>query len=180
MNTISKQIITFCVVIATLISCKNSEKEEKTEEIQDKSLHIIVEAIVPKDDSFQIYWNEDGTDNFTAEKFVNIDVKGNVKAQVLDFKLPEDSMAKQLRFDIGSNKEHGQIKLVSFKFKFMDKIFTAPITDFWKYFGNNTSIDYDKKTATAKLITNLPEGFDPIFGGTSNIPIELEKLFTNK
>ena len=89
-------------------------------------------------------------------------------------------MAKQLRFDIGSNKEHGSIKINSFKMKYYEKEFTCVAADFWKYFGNNTSINYDKKTATATLITDLPEGFDPIFGGTSNLKDELAKLYGNK
>jgi len=163
----------------TFISCKNNENEVKPEVLKDKSLHVLIEAVVPKDDNFQIYWNEDGTDNFTGEYFVNIDIKGSDKPQLLDFKFPDDSMPKQLRFDIGSNKEHEFIKINYFKLKYFDKEFSCQAQDFWKYFGNNTSISYDKKTATSKLITNLPEGFDPIFGGTSNIPLELEKLYKN-
>lgn len=167
------------VFFTFFISCKNNEKEVKPEAVSDKSLHILIEAVVPKDDNFQIYWNEDGTNNFPGKNYVNIDIKGSDKPQLLDFKLPENSMAKQLRFDIGSNKDHEFVKINYFKLKYFGKEFTCQAQDFWKYFGNNTSISYDKKTATSKLITNLPEGFDPIFGGTSNIPLELEKLYKN-
>ena len=177
------KLISFIALIAlmfSVLSCKNDKKEAQKEEKSDGSLHVIISAIVPKDDSFQIYWNEEGSDNFTAEKFVNIDIKGNEKPQDLDFKIPEQAMPKQLRFDLGSNKGQGTIKINSLKLKYYDKVFQCQAQDFWKYFGNNTSIDYDKKTATVKFITNLPEGFDPIFGGTSNIPVELEKLYKNK
>lgn len=177
-NVIKTAIL--ALLLSFVTSCKESEKDTEIKTIEDKSLHIKIEAIVPKNDSFQIYWTEDGSDNFTPEKYINLDIKGSDKPQLLDFKIPEESLARQLRFDLGSNKEHVQIKLVSFKLKYMDKEFNCPIGEFWKYFGNNTSIEYDKNSAVAKLITNLPEGFDPIFGGTPNITIELDKLYMNK
>lgn len=177
MKTKSLSLFTLIAVIVSLVSCKDGEKETKKEEVKDPSVHILIEVLVPKGDNFQIYFNEDGTNDFAAENYVNIDVKGSDKPQLLDFKIPDTFMPKQLRFDIGSNKEQEEIKILSFKMKYFDKEFVCQAPDFWKYFGNNTSIAYTKETATAKMITNLPEGFDPIFGGTSNIPLELEKLY---
>lgn len=176
MKTKSLSLFTLIIFMVSFVSCKDGAAEKKVE-IKDPSVHVLINVLVPKDDNFQIYWNEDGTDNFTSENYVNIDVKGSDKPQLLDFKIPDTFMPKQLRFDIGSNKEQEEIKIISFKLKYFDKAFECPASDFWKYFGNNTSIDYNKESATAKLITNLPEGFDPIFGGTSNIPVELEKLY---
>jgi hypothetical protein len=177
MYTKTLNLFASLLMIASFFSCKNNEKQDENEKQKDSNLHVIFDVVVPKDDSFQIYFNEDGSDNFTAEKFVNLDVKGSPKSQTIDFKISEQFMAKQLRFDIGSNKEHGTIKINSFKLKYYDKEFNCAAADFWKYFGNNTSINYDKKTATSTLITNLPEGFDPIFGGTSNLTVELDKLY---
>lgn len=179
MKTHKIKLVTFIIFIISFISCKNTEKVEESVQIVDSNLHVLIDVIVPKDDSFQIYFNEDGSDNFKGDNYVNIDIKGSPNSQKLDFKISDDFMPKQLRFDIGSNKEHGVIKINSFKLKYYKKVFFCNGPDFWKYFGNNTSIEYNKEQATAKLITNLPEGFDPIFGGTSNIPIELEKLYKN-
>lgn len=171
---------TFLVItVITLVSCKEEAKNDTTEKAivnVDQSLNVIVDLVAQKDDNFQIYWTEDGSDNFEADKYVNVDVKGSPESQKIVFKLPEEVLAKQLRFDIGSNKEQKEIKINSLKLKYFDKEFVCQSPDFWKYFGNNTSIAYDKETATAKLITNLPEGFDPIFGGTSNLTKELNNL----
>ena len=176
-NNFIKAVI--LVLISTFVSCKNDGKKiETTEEkvVVDNKLNVVMNLIVEKDDNFQIYYTEDGSDNFTADKFVNIDVKGSPTAQEIVFKIPEDVLPRQLRFDIGSNKEQKDIKIISFKLKYFDKIFEVQGKDFWVYFGNNTSIKYSRENAIATPLTKNAEGYDPIFGGTSNLTKELDKI----
>ncbi|MVO10613.1 hypothetical protein GOQ30_15675 [Flavobacterium sp. TP390] len=174
--------ILFCFVLLVAISCKKEEEQKDVENVQaeivekDESLHVIFDVIVPEDDNFQIYWFDNGAP-IDPEHYVNIDIKGAPTAQTLDFKIPDDFIPTQLRFDIGSNKNQKEVKFLSCEFKYLDKVFKIQGSDFWMYFGNNASIEYNKEEATAKPITNLPEGYDPIFGGTENTVRELENLY---
>jgi hypothetical protein len=164
--------------LLTISSCKDDKKEsdKKVNKVEDKSFNIIMDVVVTKDDNFQIYYNEDGSDNYTGDKYVNVDVKGKPESQEIVFKLPEDAMPASLRFDVGSNKEQGEIKINAFKMKYFDKVFEAKDTLFFQYFGNNTSIKYIREKAIAVPLVNNPTGYDPIFSGTENLKNELKKL----
>lgn len=181
MKCISKTIL-ICFMLLSIVSCKKDGESKETNDsqtevaVRDESLHVIMNVIVPKDDNFQIYWY-DNEGQLNSEHYVNIDIKGSDSPQILDFKIPADYLPTQLRFDIGSNKEQGVVKIIESEFKYLDKSFKIPGVDFWKFFGNNTSIEYNKEDATATPISNLPEGYDPILGGTENTTRELENLY---
>lgn len=159
------------------VNCKGENKEEKeAKPEQDRSFKVTMNMVVPKDDNFQIYFNEDGSDNYPAEQYVNVAVKGKPEMQDIVFKLPEDRLPASLRFDIGSNKEQGEIKILNFKMDYVGQHFEAKDTLFFHYFGNNTSIKYVRDKAIAIPLPNNPSGYDPIFSGTENLKAELKKL----
>lgn len=166
------------ISLLTISSCKDEKKEsdKNVDKVVDKSFNIIMDLVVTKDDNFQIYYNEDGSDNYTGDKYVNVDVKGKAESQEIVFKLPEDALPASLRFDLGSNKEQGEIKINAFKMKYFEKVFEAKDTLFFQYFGNNTSIKYIREKAVAVPLINNPTGYDPIFSGTENLKNELKKL----
>ena len=83
-------------------SCKDNKKEEVK---VDKNFKVAFNAIVTKDDNFQIYYNEDGSIAFEADKYIDVAVKGKNEPQEIVFDLPEDVIPQAFRFDIGSNKE---------------------------------------------------------------------------
>lgn len=176
-NKFIKTVLSLMVVLF-ITSCKNNEKTETVPEApkEHKGLIVSMNLIVQEDDLFQIFYTEDGSDNFVGEKCINVNVKGSNQAQEINFNIPEDVFPRQLRFDVGSNKAQKDIKVESFKLKYFDKVFEVPGKDFWYYFGNNTSIKYSKENATATPLPDNPAGYDPIFGGTSNMTKELDKL----
>lgn len=160
----------------SLVSCKNEKTTENDAPKEDKSFNVIMNAVVQKDDNFQIYYNEDGSDNYPADKYVDVAVKGNPVSQEITFKLPEDALPSSLRFDMGSNKEQGEVKILDFKMKYLDKQFEAKDTLFIYYFGNNNQIEYirDKAIAKPKPIPN--EIYDPIFTATESLKAEIKKM----
>lgn len=172
----NKFLTAILIASVTLISCKNEKAKEEVKIEEDKSFNVSMNLIVPKDDNFQIYYNEDGSDLFTAEKYVDVAVKGSDNPQEIVFKLPEEAMPTSLRFDLGSNKEQGEVKINDFKMKYFDKQFIAKDTLFVYYFGNNPQIEYirDKAIAKPKAIAN--ETYDPIFTGTEMLKKEIQKL----
>ncbi len=162
---------------ALLINCKGENKEEKqvTPEI-DNSFKITMNLVVPKDDDFQFFYNEDGSDIYTADKCVTVSVKGSPDSQDVVFKLPQDVIPESLRFDIGSNKEQGDVKINKFTMEYMSKKFSANGDLFYFYLGNNSSIKYDREKGIATPLPNNPEGYDPIFTATEYLKAELKKL----
>ncbi len=165
------------VVVVCILSCKNDTKTDTPTKLEvDKSFNVIVDMIVKKDDSFQIYYNEDGSQVFAPEKFINVDVKGSNASQEVKFKLPQDVIPANIRFDLGGNKLQNEIKMVNFRMKYYDKTFEAKDSILEFYFGYNTQIKYDKKTSLAKIKPQNGEVYDPIFIAKTNLQEELKKL----
>lgn len=168
----------FTAATLLFINCKGENKEEQkaaTPEA-DQSFTITMNVIVPKDDNFQIFYNEDGSDNYTQDKMVNVVVKGSAQAQDLVFKIPENALPASLRFDIGANKEQGDVKINKFSMDYVGQHFEAVDSQFFVYFGNNTSIKYDREKGIATPLANNPEGYDPIFTATEYLKTELKKM----
>jgi hypothetical protein len=176
-NKFFKTYIAFAFLIL-FSSCKkdNNQINEIPEPVEDKSFRVTMNLVVQKDDNFQIYYNEDGSDIYTPDKYIDVPVKGNTQAQDIIFKLPEDALPTSLRFDLGSNKEQGAVKINDFRMKYFDKTFVAKDTLFIYYFGHNQQVEYDRGKAIAKpkIISN--ETYDPIFTGTELLKEEIKKM----
>jgi hypothetical protein len=172
----NKTLIAVFIAALTLISCKEEKAKEAPVEKVDNTFYITFNLVVPKDDNFQVYYNEDGSDSFPPENYVDLAIKGSEKPQEIVFKLPENALPASLRFDLGNNKEQGEIKINDFKMKYLDKVFLAKDVSFINYFWSNEQIEYikDKAIAKSKPIDNQP--YDPIFIATELLKIELKKI----
>jgi len=60
-------------------SCKDDKSEQTDAVIEEAPFTITVNAVVDKDSEFQIYYNEDGSENYPAEQYVNVVIKGSHK-----------------------------------------------------------------------------------------------------
>lgn len=170
-----KKTFLIALTAVTLFSCKNEEK--KIEEApQDDSYVVTANMNVKEDDNFQIYYMETPGEPLDPNKYVSVSVKGKETPQDVVFKLPQDVLLADLRFDLGDNKKQKEIKLNSFKFDYLNKSFVVKdsLVDF--YFGYNEQVELDKKTGTAtiKEIANQPH--DPILVAKSTLNDELVKL----
>lgn len=175
----SRFLIASLIIAVVFTACKNdkaAETETAAKPEANDFFKITMNMVVPKDDHFQIYYNEDGSDLYPADKFVDVEIKGSETAQDIVFKLPNEAVPASLRFDLGSNKDQGAVKIDGLKMQYYDKTFTAPGTNFYFYFGNNEQIDYDreKAVATPKILAN--QIYDPIFTGTETLKKELKNL----
>ena len=174
----TKLNLVLLLLLTVLISCKNDKSEiNQVQQVEvNKSFNVLMNMIVKEDDNFQIYYNEDGSDVFEGENYVSVDVKGKEEPQEIVFKLPEEALPASLRFDMGSNKNQKEVKIIDFKMKYFEKSFEAKDTLFVYYFGNNNQIDYirDKAIAIPKPIAS--ETYDPIFTGTEMLKQEIDKL----
>ena len=162
-----------------VISCKKETKNEATQTPkieENKSFNVTMNLVVTVDDNFQIYYIEDDSNIFTPDKYIDVSIKGKNTPQEINFKLPEDVVPTNLRFDLGTNKQQKEVKIIDFKLKYYDKSFVSKDTMFVYYFWNNDQIIYDRKkaTATPKISTN--GNYDPIFVATDMLKKEILKL----
>ena len=172
-------ILLLLVVVSFFTSCKDEKKAAaiEAETVTEKPFTVTVHAVVAQDDIFQIFYNEDGTETFTPEQAITIQVKGNSNPQDLVFALPEEIMPTSLRFDIGGNKEQKEVALKGFKIDYYSKSLSAKGADFMKYFYGNTQVEFDTLKVVAKIKLLDGEPYDPILGSTTALKLELAKLY---
>ncbi|PZO28106.1 MAG: hypothetical protein DCF13_09935 [Flavobacteriaceae bacterium] len=171
------KILLLLFVSISVLSCKNKEEAQQVQiEEKDNSFTITVDMVVKKDDNFQIYYMQDVNEPLDPKNYIDVAVKGSENAQEVVFKLPEDVVPANIRFDLGGNKEQEPIKINSFKMNYFDKKFEAKNEAFDFFFGYNPQVTFDKvsSTATMKIVGN--EDYDPICIAKPSLHDELKKM----
>jgi len=175
------KIVTFLFLALTLISCKNEDGNKSEEnQVSNQPLGndffvVTVDLVAQKDDSFHVFFSEDGSDNFTEENSVWFEFKGSPNSQKLVFNLPKERMPNQLRLDFGVNKEQGDVKINSIEITYNGKAFNIQGSELIKYFrANDASSTIDIATQTIKPIK---PGVNTSLYPTEALRPELEKLF---
>lgn len=161
------------------ISCKEDKAPEETNDIakEEVPFTITVNAVVDQDADFQIYFNEDGSEDYTAEQYVNLAIKGSQEAQDLVFILPNDVSPMNLRFDLGSTKELKEVKFNSINIDFNGKNLSIPKEGIFRSFYPNMQVVADTINATAKINVKEGELYDPIIGATPELKKQIETLY---
>jgi hypothetical protein len=178
----SKAIMLLVLLASTLVGCKDEKSVDSlqvvTPETDPNRFKITVNAVVSKNDDFQFFYNEDGSENYIGgDEMVNLSIKGNDKAQDLVFILPVDAKPMNLRFDLGANKDLKNVKFNSFLINYNGKTFKTDGAKFFKYFYPNGQVSCDTLNSTAKIIEKPNEAYDPIIGATPDLKKEIEKLY---
>jgi hypothetical protein len=139
----------------TLFSCKNDAKNESseatatTQEVKKNQLIITINALVLKDDSFQVYYRDtDSQDPFDEKKSQYAVFKGSPTAQDIVFALPEDELPSYFRFDYGINKEQSEIVINNVKIEYLGKSFVI----------NNNELDHFISFNIGTLTFNKEKG----------------------
>lgn len=175
-----KNILAIALVFTTLLSCKNEQTQKSDENVTSNQpvvndyFVVTMDLIAQKDDSFHVYFIEDGSDKFTEENSVWCEFKGSPNTQKLIFKMPEDTMPNVFRLDFGVNKEQGDVKVNNIEITYRDKSLKIPGAEISKYFkANDASTIIDLATQTIKPIKpNINTSLYP----TEALRPELEKL----
>jgi hypothetical protein len=91
----TKNLVLSILMMFTLASCKNESTKTETNKAETElkeTFDVNFNVVVTKDDTFKLYYTEDGTLNFGDDRAVLCVVKGNAAPQDLLFKLPADGM----------------------------------------------------------------------------------------
>lgn len=153
----------------SIISCKNEEK--KTEENpatevkkeNPKTYKVILNVIAKKDDSFHLFYSEDGTLNFPEDTSIWVNFKGSETPQDIVFELPEDIIPSLLRIDLNSYQQDESIQINSFKMKYYSSEFSVDGKGFFDYFGPNleTVEILDKNKGIIKPLVKEGKKYSP-------------------
>lgn len=175
----SNRIIVGLLLALTFIACKTEEKKEEVKEVEKNQYKITLNAVVKKDDTFQIYYKESNDDKAPFEEVnsVRVDLKGSETAQDIVFDLPADAYPTYLRVDFGSNKEQSEITVNEFKVAFHDKVFSVKGAQFFDYFiAEKAFVNYDKATSKAMPFVTADGNYDPMFFSEATFNGEMVKL----
>lgn len=170
------------LMLSALVSCKKEESKENTDVTSNPTKNIFtitLNAVVQKDDSFQVYFKDVDNDQvpFEESKSVYIDVKGSETAQDIVFNLPEDAYPAQIRLDYGINKEQTAIKINSFKINYLDKTLELTPNEFFNHFiFNETTLVKDTINNLIKPIIFDGGGYDPMSYSEKLLNDKLQKI----
>ena len=174
--------------ISSLVSCKIDKKyENKTEpaavEVEADATStgkvvVTLNAIITEDDSFQLFYTEDGSLDFNGDFTKVLPVKGKPEAQDIRFVLRDEAAPSSLRLDIGDNKKQGNIILNTITVNYNGKSFVIKGgTEFLKYFQSTNVGTQDVNANSVTLVPKEIDGnYDPMFYPTGDLINALKTL----
>ena len=150
-----KKYILIIFVVGLILGCKNEkpqdavkitepQKVEKTEEIEETGVKIIVNTIVPLDDIITLRYTENEDLKFKPKEFIRVKVNGNNAPQDIEFSLPEGLAPTRMALFYGPNNKSGMV-LNSVKFSLADWNFNVEGTRIWNFFNPNKYISFNKE-----------------------------------
>lgn len=171
-------ILSLAAILILLTSCKDDKKSEP-EIVAPKNLPFTftVNAIVTKDDVFQLFYNEDGKESYEPENAITVNVTGKNEPQDIVFVLPGEVAPMSLRFDVGANKDLKEVKVNGFMLNYLDESFNGTSSQFFKDFYPNANAEFDVVNNIIKLKDIEGTPYDPILGATMELKGEILKLY---
>lgn len=182
----TKNIVVSILVMFVLVSCKKETAKTETTNAETElkeTFDVNFNLVVSKDDTFKLYYTEDGTLNFGDDRAVLCVVKGSEKPQDLLFKLPADVLPTQVRLDFGDNIEQGDVVVNSMKFKYLKNVYEKTFgagEDITHYFYPlEAQIKIDDASKTVKLLKPQGQVHDPLMWSNQLLSEEMVKLYKN-
>jgi len=178
----TKFFILAIVLAGIFSSCKNEKSVDSLEVVQpevvDNAFKVTLNVTVKKDDTFSLYYTEDGSTDFTKSPPLWMVVKGNASQQDVVFSLPQDVIPTQLRLDFGMNKDQEPIVINSFQMNYFKNEFKIPGNQFFIYFDPDiTKTIFDKTTATVSAVIKDGVRQSPSFYPNANpLGNEIKKI----
>jgi len=156
----TKILFVFALFITIFFSCKEEKKTEEvlteeTKEVLYENFTVTLGIVAKKDDNLHLYFTEDNSINFTEDKSVWAEIKGNEANQQVVFKLPINAIPTDLRLDLGygKNPEQMEILINSINFNYFDKSLVIKGSEVSNYFyPNKQNTVLDNLTGTVKRI----------------------------
>jgi hypothetical protein len=182
----TKVIMIVAILSIALTSCKNENKSKTNEdaiapkEEVKQNFSVELDVISERDDSFAMYYTEDGTIAFNLDHVVWGGVKGGADSQKVVFTLSEEIIPTHIRLDFGLKKgaEQGDVTLRNVKVMNYGKSFEFKGSDFLKYFIENKEVKTEINAAngTIKFLKNPAVTTTPFYYPTQVLIDEIAKI----
>ncbi len=143
------------------------------------SFTIKINALVKKNDEFQLFYLTSENNSFSEEQSLRKKVPNNNRYQNIEFVIPKKKLPTGLRIDFGNNREQNTIKITSVTMSFNNKELLIPENLIPNYFKSNEYINFNPKLTEFKLQTlnkNSKLTYDPFFISNQNLNELLKKL----
>ncbi len=169
------------LLMTVFAGCKNEksvdELEVATPEV-DETFKVVVSVVAKADDTFSLFYTEDGSTDFSKIPALWMAFKGSETVQDITYTLPEDVLPTQIRLDFGMSDKQQDIVMKEVKFLYMGREFKIPVNMFFVYFDPDVSKTiYDKQTGVIKAVVKDGVRQSPSFyPNTKPLGEELEKL----
>jgi len=164
-----KSILVSLFLIVTLSSCKKDSKtavESSTNEniVKEKNIFtIIINAIVIKDDSFQVYYKDEEQQPFEEKRSVYAVFKGSNAPQDIVFNIPENVVPNYIRFDYGINKEQSEIIVNNIKICYLGKTFEIKSNELANFISfNEGTLKFNKEKGSISPFISKDGSYDPM------------------
>jgi len=153
-----KKLLLVLTVLA-FVGCKDDKntKDDQQQEAQkpagNEFFRVTLDLIAKKDDSFHVFYTEDGSQDFKEENSVWVEFKGSDNAQKLNFDMPKDIKPTQLRIDFGVNKAQEDVKINGMEMSYFGKTAVISGPQFFTFFRpNEASTTFDIPNQLVKKI----------------------------
>lgn len=166
----AKSVLIGFFLALVLVSCKNENSKDKSSDdsiekiVQKKNVFkFTINAIVKKDDNFQIYYKENEQDDFVEKNSLYVSFKGSESPQDIVFELPEDVVPNYVRFDYGTNKEQTEVIFNSVQLNYLDKSFTIKNNELANFISfNEGTLKFDKAKGSITPFVLKDGTYDPM------------------
>lgn len=151
------KILLISVIFSIVFSsCKNESKvtkdNEVAKEVKNDFFKVTLDVKVKKEDSFQLYYTENASENFSEEKSIWVNVKGSENEQKVSFNFSKDVIPSLIRLDFGVNKEQEDVIISGVMFEYFGKEKYYKIKEMESLFRplEQTTIDFNTGIINAK------------------------------
>jgi hypothetical protein len=165
------------IILSLFISCKKETNENKqVKRFTDDTMKIYFDLIVPKDDSLQLFYIDQGIPNFSEEYSQWKAIKGSAEKQKISFTIPEPIIPSAIRLDFGKTKRQEDFKIINCTMEYHDRKYSTKDSTMVHYFSANNQFQYDGATMTLRVV-NLPsQPYDPFIFSTGLFTKQVNNL----
>lgn len=178
-----KTCLLYLVAFLVFSACKNNSKNNgnkienaaRTEEIDlEDRLIVTMNALVPNDDNFEIYYRKK-EEKFQPENKVSLKINGTEKVQELVFVLDVIEFPSYLRIDFGRNPNQNNLRLESLSISFNENSHEFTIEELKKFFHPNKNMKVDFESGEI-VLQKTGDKYNPYLN-SNNIAHFFNKLY---
>jgi lipopolysaccharide export system protein LptA len=142
------------------------------------NVKIVLDVVAPMDDKFQIFYKQDGTNNFNEEESEKAIIKGSSTSQLISFYVPNNVKITNLRIDPGENPNQGEIKINSIEIIKNEKKIKIQNKELLDFFALVNDLKFNTSKRTINHISLKKNGIiDPIIINNENLIKQLKRIF---